>query len=432
VIVNTQNPKNHWCHDTIFFANSEYHHLEPFFFHGRHVVQFEMPTEIEQADVGFNGISVFSFCDGIVGEVESLFNFLKCFVGGLSDHPHWPVIGTHVPEYQEKANLKFLTESMEYTMEPREKQTIDIDPDLIKSGDYVAIMRLDGLDQIIMYGTGSHSGHSVMALRFDGELFIVESQDAWYWPTHGLQRTPWAKWIKQAEEADFHVTWCPLSEEAAERFDEKAAQDFFFETEGLPYGYHNFLYGWIDTANNNWPPLLAFNFAPIMFSLLEKVVPNVVFTFFTEALNFRLGTKDLNISEITAHAAKQNMSLADVMAMNEQDGWVYYGEEPRDGLSMVCSAYVAAVWKAAGMFGDNDVNATEFSPKDVYVMNFFESDPAKLPQECQDSDDQGVTYCQIRGKYKMTFPYYNTVAPYQQMFQSCSVNWPTYEVDPNC
>lgn len=47
-------------------------------------------------------------------------------------------------------------------------------------------MRLDGLDPIIMYGSGSHAGHSTMALRFDGELYIVESQAAWYWPTVNL------------------------------------------------------------------------------------------------------------------------------------------------------------------------------------------------------------------------------------------------------
>lgn len=47
-------------------------------------------------------------------------------------------------------------------------------------------MRLDGLDPMIMYGTGAKIGHNVMALRFDGELYVVESQDAWYWPTHGL------------------------------------------------------------------------------------------------------------------------------------------------------------------------------------------------------------------------------------------------------
>jgi len=36
--------------------------------------------------------------------------------------------------------------------------------------------------------------------------------------------------------------------------------------------------------------------------------------------------------------------------MPEIDGWIYTGEEPRDGVSMVCSAYVAAMWKAAGLF----------------------------------------------------------------------------------
>jgi len=37
-----------------------------------------------------------------------------------------------------------------------------------------------------MYGSGGHIGHSVMALRFDGELYIVESTAAWYWPGKGL------------------------------------------------------------------------------------------------------------------------------------------------------------------------------------------------------------------------------------------------------
>jgi hypothetical protein len=39
----------------------------------------------------------------------------------------------------------------------------------------IMIMRVDGLDQLIMAATGSHAGHMVMALRFDGELYIVEA-----------------------------------------------------------------------------------------------------------------------------------------------------------------------------------------------------------------------------------------------------------------
>lgn len=47
-------------------------------------------------------------------------------------------------------------------------------------------MRLDGLGQIIMYGTGAYLSHNTMALRFDGELYIVESQAASFWPKVNL------------------------------------------------------------------------------------------------------------------------------------------------------------------------------------------------------------------------------------------------------
>ena len=64
---------------------------------------------------------------------------------------------------------------MGLTLEEREIQEIDYDESLIGSGDFFSIMRLDGLDPIIMLASGSHAGHSVMALRIDGILYIVES-----------------------------------------------------------------------------------------------------------------------------------------------------------------------------------------------------------------------------------------------------------------
>jgi hypothetical protein len=75
----------------------------------------------------------------------------------------------------EKANLKFMKWAMNINLENRTTQKVEIPERKIQSGDYFAVMRLDGLDPMIMYGTGSRSGHSVMALRFDGELYIVES-----------------------------------------------------------------------------------------------------------------------------------------------------------------------------------------------------------------------------------------------------------------
>ena len=50
-----------------------------------------------------------------------------------------------------------------------------------------------------------------------------------------------------ARDADYHVSHLSLTQSARSRFTETAAKEFLFRTEGLPYGFHNFLYGWIDS-----------------------------------------------------------------------------------------------------------------------------------------------------------------------------------------
>lgn len=371
MIVKTGKKSSLGCQEAYFFGNTEIMHVEIFLEHGTHTLTFKTGTDVAREDMAFGGIKVFEFCDSFVDEVKSFINTIPLAIGGLSDHPFVPYVGTHVPPYMERANVEFLGEAMGWHLEPREIKNVKIDKSLVHDGDFIAIMRLDGLDPLIMYGTGGHVGHSTMALHFDGELYIVESQDAWYWPTSGLQRTPWDLWMKRAEDASFHVSWLPLSDEARAAFDSDAAREFYFETEGLPYGYHNFLFGWLDTPSDNLPGLMPNEFLPILGAILEMIVPKFIFTTVGEALNIRLGTKDLTIPELAAEAASQGMSLQDVMAIPEQDGWIYYGEEPRDGLSYVCSAYVAALYKAAGLFGDMPINATEFHPRDVYSLAFF-------------------------------------------------------------
>lgn len=164
---------------------------------------------------------------------------------------------------------------------------------------------------------------------------------------------------------------------------------------------------------------------PILFSFLEKVIPNTVNIFYTQALNKRLGTENLTVSELAAAAANQSMSLDDVMAITEMDGWKYTGEKPRDGESYVCSAYVAAVWKAAGMYDDYTVQATEWSPKDVYIVKFFDED-REMPAACEAADPGNKGFCQLRGKYRMTFPEFNKYVPYENMFNKCGSLWPDY------
>lgn len=95
------------------FANTEILHFETFLFKGTHRLSFEMSSAEAQADIGFGGINAFHFCEGVIPEVESLFNFVKCFVGGLSDHPRLPIIGSHVPPYMVQANVEFLSKAMD-------------------------------------------------------------------------------------------------------------------------------------------------------------------------------------------------------------------------------------------------------------------------------------------------------------------------------
>jgi len=41
--------------------------------------------------------------------------------------------------------------------------------------------------------------------------------------------------------------------------------------------------------------------------------------------------------------------------MTEIDGWEYEGLQPTDGRNWVCSAYVAAMYKAGGLFDDMSI-----------------------------------------------------------------------------
>jgi len=143
-----------------------------------------------------------------------------------------------------------------------------------------------------------------------------------------------------------------------------------------------------------------------------------------------MGVTGKNISEMAGLAAESGLSLEDLMAMPEQDFWVYTGLEPRDGWNWVCSAYVAAMYKEAGLFGDMEIQSTEFATMDIYIMNLFDTTTPR-PDACVAADPD-LPYCQILGKYRVELPYYNTITPYDHMFENCAINYPTYERDPGC
>ena len=116
------------------------------------------------------------------------------------------------------------------------------------------------------------------------------------------------------------------------------------------------------------------------------------------------------------------------MAQVEVEGWVYSGIQPRDGVSYVCSAYVAAAYKAAGLLGS--INGPEFTPRDVYTLDIFDKN-FKKPEACQKADpDQ--PYCQILGKYRMVHPNYSSIKPYDHMAEKCPSIAPEYLRPADC
>jgi hypothetical protein len=175
VWIETLKPKSLFCKDWFFFGTTELYHVETFFFAGTHSITFTNIDTDARKDLAFTGLQVYMFCGGYVDTFISVFKTVLAFVGGLSDDPNYPIIGSHVPWYMEHENLVFLNETMGYDMVKRTIEEVEIDPDTINSGDFFAVMRLDGVDPLIMFGSGTHAGHSVMALRIDGELYIVES-----------------------------------------------------------------------------------------------------------------------------------------------------------------------------------------------------------------------------------------------------------------
>jgi len=285
---------------------------------------------------------------------------------------------------------------------------------------------MGGTPQMIQYEAGSYVGHSTMALWVDGELYITESQGGAWWPRQGIQINPWHTWVEWAWNAGCMVTWLPLKEEYRERFDAKAAYEWFTNgIEGTPYGYHNFIFGWIDTPYDNLPPVLSADLIAPVIAIMERKNAANGDLVFNAGINMRMGTNNLTVPELAQVLYERNLTFPEVYAMVEQDDWVY-----KDGYNMVCSAFVVAMWKHGGLFGNLTVQATEFTPRDIYQMTVINS-TYEVPIECKAIDPVNP-YCQIMGAYRMVFPGISTVEPYSNMDEHCSGTPPDYFRPPGC
>jgi hypothetical protein len=348
----------------------------------------------------------------------------------------------------------------------------------VGNGDLFGVIRMDGLDPMLAWGMGATTGHMTVAMWMDvdedeegreegvgrreggngdeegredevggreggKELYILESQiKSSYWPQNNVQRTPFRQWLVWAEEAGYNVLHVPLSDEARGRFDAAKALAFFKEMEGLAYGYHSMLWGWVDTERENYPCLppdftrcMEWNFLEVAFGLVERHVPAISTLLWREAFNLRVGKEGLTTSEVWMEVGKQAggeggreglvRASAGVPVVVERDDWLYHttretregGKEEVLGRAMVCCVFVCGVWKASGVLGEEggEVNCGELTNADDVMLAIFKGDTK-----------------QVLGEWAMFLPAFNEKKVFAHMDERCPSLGPAYERPPDC
>ena len=422
------NKTDTWCSELFIFHTSNHNYFQYVAFQGSHEIILRRITQDDKDEIKMNGVKLYGFCAGLFNTIKSLLKTLKAFLGGLGSDPNAknPLFRPSVPREMERANLRILELFNHYILERRNDTIVKFDKSIVKSGDFLVISRMDGLDPLIMVGSGGHSGHNAVCTWIDGELYVLESQDGWYWPRTGVQKNKWEQWIEWAHNADYNVALLPLKEEYRKKFDvDKANEWFLNEAEGLPYGYHNFILTWIDTPYNNFPFFATSEITEFLFSVVSYVYPKASDLIITEALNIRAGTNGLTLQQVIAEIARQGKSVEEILAEPEMEGVQYH-----DGSNYVCSCLVVSFWKHGGLFGDLEFSPNEFGPKDIYILDIFDKNFEK-PQECID-DNPDLPYCQVMGRFVFTLDDYSTMKPYAHMNEKCSSEGPDFIREEGC
>lgn len=420
VSVQARDKISYFCLEFLVITSGKSSRWKFFLFTQTYNFEFNLKymSEFEKNHIKTKGLNIMRSCDTSNNWFSDILMTIRVFIqrGGDID----------IPEPLEDASIKLIKTMTDFEFKKRKNpKTIKIRKKNIKSGDYFAVMRLDGLASIILLGSGSKISHSVMSMWRAGELYICESQEADYYQRQGIQCNPYDDWFDWIIKAGYNIVHLPIKEEVRRKFDEGSAWEFIDQMDGQNYGFRNFLFGFYDTVDQNLPEILDLNFLTFLMETLDLFIHPYLDLIFFEAFNKRLGTKNLSLKEIWEEIYKKNSSLEELMAIVEDENWVY-----SDGHSYVCSAFVVGVYKRAGLFGDLKINAPEFTPKDLYELNFFDVSGKNIPEECFGFAPYG--YCQLSGRLDMNLGKVSYVEPYDNMDESCPTKIPDFIRSEGC
>uniref|UniRef100_A0A1D1Z7L2 Uncharacterized protein n=1 Tax=Anthurium amnicola TaxID=1678845 RepID=A0A1D1Z7L2_9ARAE len=422
--IKTHKPHSWTCMDLYIFATPYRATWDYYFLAREHTLDFEKwEEEAEYEYVKHNGISIFLMESGMLGTLHALWDVFPLF-----SNTGWG----------ESSNLAFLQKHMGASFEQRPQPWVsNVSVEDLHSGDLLVLSKIrgrwGGFETLEKWVTGSYAGHSVVCLRdSDGKLWIGESGNENEKGEDIIAVLPWDKWWNfelTKDDSDPHIALLPLHPDMRAKFNETAAWEYARSMSGKPYGFHNMIFSWIDTIEDNYPPPLNAHLVASFMTVWNQLQPNYAPNLWNEGLNIRLGTEGLSLAQIIVESEKQGLSFAGLLTIPEQDNWTY-----SDGKSASCIGFILQMYKEAGLFGTNasSIQVTEFTIKDAYTLKFFEDNSTRLPEWCKEGDGTVLSFCQIRGKYRMELPGYNSMLPYPHMNEQCPSLPPDYRRPKGC
>ncbi|KAL7103469.1 hypothetical protein ACP275_08G181200 [Erythranthe tilingii] len=412
------------CMDIYVFATPFRVTWDYYILSREHTIEFkEWESEAELEYVKNRGVSVFLMQAGMLGTLQALWEVFPLFTN---------------TGWGENSNIAFLKKHMGASFEERPQPWVtNITADQIHSGDFIALSKIrgrwGGFETLEKWVTGAYAGHTAACLRDDkGNLWVAESGHENEEGEDVIAILPWDEWWEfelTKDDSNPHIALLPLHPDIRAKFNETAAWEYAKSMEGKPYGYHNLIFSWIDTIDGNYPEPLDAHLVASVMTVWTQMQPAYAGNMWNEALNKRLGTQNFSLSQVLVEVEKRGSSFGALLAAPEQDNWVY-----ADGKSASCVVFVFEMYKEAGLFGKlaSSIQASEFTIKDAYSLKFFENNASRLPVWCNDGDTVKLPFCQIKGKYRMELPGYNTMDPYPRMNERCPSLPPKYSRTAGC
>jgi hypothetical protein len=310
---------------------------------------------------------------------------------------------------------------------PKVTMTPEIISTIAKTGDSFCRFAGTGLSSLILWGTGAQCSHMGMFIwrKIDGkdQLNVLQSNG------QGISEMSISKFWETNDGTA--IALLPLAPEWRAKFDFDKAYKWFKTVEGSPYGYANFLFGFIDTPEDNFPQVISsdswFNFVSILNSY-PVIGPQITNLVWNRALSKRLGFMDdaLTWPQIIEEATKRDLTLGELISMPEKEEWLYDGKH-----QYVCSSFVAGMLYHGGIFGEGvTIIPQEQTPRDVMQMEIWDKDYV-LPDVCKQNDPD-LPYCQLDGLYEINPKFYNNVKPYDHMNENCPSKCPKYDRPDGC